>query len=300
VPLQHLDAGGLNVLYASLLASGRADGEGGLSPRTVRYIHTICHRAFKDAVRWKRIIANPVDGADPPRLSASARPEMTVWSAEVLARFLDLSRSSGDRYFAGWYLLATGGMRRGEALGLRWADLDLDAGRASIRQTVIAVRHQVAFGAPKTAKGRRVVLLDAGTVTVLREHRRRQLEERLLMGAGWHDHDLVFAKVDGTPIHPERLSREFARRIERWALPHIRLHDLRHGWATMALQAGVNPKVVSERLGHAGIAITLDAYSHVSEPIQAGAADAVAALVASAGSSPVAERPTKRLEPLQP
>ena len=97
------------------------------------------------------------------------------------------------------------------------------------------------------------------------------------MGAGWQDHDLVFAKVDGTPIHPERLPREFDRRIERWALPRIRLHDLRHGWATMALEAGVNPKVVSERLGHAGIAITLDTYSHVSEPMQAGAADTVTA-----------------------
>jgi integrase len=104
------------------------------------------------------------------------------------------------------------------------------------------------------------VALDAGTVAVLRDYRRQQLEERLLVGSGWKDHDLVFAKVDGCPIHPERFSREFARRIERWGLPQIRLHDLRHGWATMALEAGVNPKVVSERLGHSGIAITLDTY----------------------------------------
>ena len=120
------------------------------------------------------------------------------------------------------------------------------------------------------------------------------------MGAGWLDHDLVFAKMDGAPIHPERFSREFDRRIERWAVPRIRLHDLRPGWARMVLQAGLNPKVVSERLGHAGIAITLDTYSHVGEPMQAGAADAVAALIGTAGSNRVTELPTRRPEPLQP
>jgi integrase len=276
--LGQVDAVVLNGLYADLLASGRADRPGGLSPRSVRYVHTILHRAFKDAVRWRRLIVNPVDAADPPRAAAHARAEMRTWSADTLGAFLRHSQETKDRYFAAWYVLATTGVRRGEVLGLRWADLDLDAATASIVQTVIVVKHDVRFGSPKTAKGRRSVALDPGTVAVLREHRRHQLEERLLMGAGWQDHDLLFTKVDGTPIHPERFSREFDRRNERWSLPRIRLHDLRHTWATLALQAGIHPKIVSERLGHANITITLDTYSHVTPTMQAEAAATVAGL----------------------
>jgi len=199
-------------------------------------------------------------------------------SVEVDARFLDGARST-DRYWAAYLLLATTGMRRGEALGLRWADLDLMASRAAIRQTVVTVNHDVRFGTPKTAKGRRTVTLDVVTLAALREHRKVQAAERLLVGAGWRDHDLVFAKVDGTPLHPERFSREFTRRSARLGLPPIRLHDLRHGWATMALAAGFHPKVVQERLGHASISITLDLYSHVSPALHGEAAETVAALV---------------------
>jgi integrase len=278
--LTQVDAGTLNGLYAELLSAGRADGQGGLSPRSVRYVHTILHRALKDAVRWRRLAVNPADAADPPKASAIARPEMTTWTAATLAEFLDRSRGYGDRYFAAWHLLAMTGMRRGEVLGLRWADVDLEAGRLAIVQTVIAVKHAVSFGTPKTAKGRRAVALDGGTVAILRDHRRQQLEQRLLLGPGWRDNDLVFTAVDGEPVHPERFSREFDRRVERWALPRIRLHDLRHGWATMALQAGVHPKVVSERLGHAGISITLDTYSHVTPDMQGAAAELVAGLLA--------------------
>jgi integrase len=184
-------------------------------------------------------------------------------------------------------VLATTGLRRGECLGLRWSDLDLDGGRASIRQTVIAVKHTPMLGTPKTAKGRRTITLDAGTVTALREHRKRQAAERLLMGAGWHDHDLVFCHVDGTMLHPERFTRGFSEAVRRLGLPAIRLHDLRHGWATLALQAGIHPKVVQERLGHANISITLDTYSQVVGSLHEDAAEQVAALF-RAGSNPVA------------
>jgi integrase len=146
-------------------------------------------------------------------------------------------------------VLATTGLRRGEALGLRWADLDLDGSRASIRQTVIALKHTPLLGTPKTVKGRRTVTLDAGTVAALHEHRKRQAAERLLMGAGWTDLDLVFCHVDGTMLHPERFTRGFSDAVHRLGLPPIRLDDLRHGWATLALQAGVHPKVVQEASG---------------------------------------------------
>jgi integrase len=276
-PLVRLDAGGLNRLYAHLLAEGRRDRPGGLSPRTVRYVHTIVHRALKDAVRWGRLARNVADSADPPRAQAAPRPGVQSWSAATLADFLRRSSAYGDRSYPLWVVLATTGARRGEVLGLRWSDVDLDAGRASIRQTVIVVRHEVHTGAPKTTKGTRSLSLDPGTVKVLREWRRRQLEEKLLLGPGYDDHDLVFAKVTGQPLHPERVSREFDRRVERWTLPRITLHGLRHTWATLALAAGVHPKIVQERLGHSVIAVTLDLYSHTTPTLH----DDAAALVAS-------------------
>jgi integrase len=180
VRLRRIDAGMLNQLYAALLADGRKNyAGGGLSPRSVRYIHTIVHRALRDAVKGGRLARNPADAADPPKAGGARRPESITWTAEQLRTFLDRTRSS--RFSAAYHLLATTGLRRGEALGLRWSDLDLDGGRASIRQTVIVIRHTVMLGTPKTARGRRTVTLDSGTVAALREHRKRQAAERLLM-----------------------------------------------------------------------------------------------------------------------
>lgn len=278
VRLQAVDAGAVNGLYARLLAEGNRAKAGGLSARSVHYVHTILHRAMKDAVRWGRLQKNPTDAADPPRLSAATRPEIVTWPADTVRDFLVRSESESDRYYPLWVLLATTGMRRGEALGLRWADLELDAGQAAIRQTVIAVGHKVQMGTPKTARSRRTVALDAGTVAVLRGHRAKQAAERLQIGSGWRDHDLVFCKVDGEPLHPERASREFDRRVERWEFPKLTLHGLRHTWATLALKAGVHPKVVQERLGHSTIGTTLGIYSHVTEGMQEDAAAQVAGL----------------------
>jgi integrase len=156
-------------------------------------------------------------------------------------------------------------------------------------QTVIAVNHDVRIGSPKTAKGRRTVVLDSGTVAALREHRQRQLAERLLIGEGFTDHGLVFCRPDGGPLHPERFSRTFTQQAARAGLQPIRLHDLRHTWATLALSAGVHPKVVQERLGHAAIGITLDVYSHVTEGLHGDAAAIVADLITgTAVSTPLA------------
>jgi integrase len=125
----------------------------------------------------------------------------------------------------------------------------------------------------------RTVTLDSGTVAALREHRKRQAAEQLLMGAGWTGIDLVFCHVDGTMLHPERFTRGFSDAVRRLGLPALRLHDLRHGWATLALQAGIHPKVVQERLGDANIGITLGNYSHVVAGLHEDAADRVAALL---------------------
>jgi integrase len=146
-------------------------------------------------------------------------------------------------------------------------------------------QHQAAIGEPKTARGRRTIDLDVATVAALKEHRKRQAEERLLMGSGWRDHGLVFCRVDGGPLHPEQFSTTFRRRIRQLGLRPIRLHDLRHGWATLALAAGVHPKVVQERLGHASIGITLDTYSHVTASLHTQAAEQVAAMIFGGGET---------------
>lgn len=277
--LQQLEPSDLNALYAALL---RGDDEHRpLSPRSVAYIATILHRALKDAVRWQALVRNPVEASDPPR--PSAKPEMRTWTAEQLGRFLD--HVSGDRLAGAWELLASTGMRRGEVLGLRWTDVDLDAGTLRITRTLVTTDVQrkgepgMAWGTPKTAKGRRSVALDEATVAALRAHRARQLEERLLIGAGYADEDLVVCQPDGRPIHPKTLSYYFERKAKRAGLPPIRLHDLRHTHATLSLKAGVHPRVVQERLGHANVSITLDTYSHVDLDMQAAAAARVAALV---------------------
>jgi integrase len=276
-----VDAGTLNTLYGELLARGgrgRLAGRG-LSPRTVRYVHTIVRAALADAVKWGRLGRNPADAASPPKGRSVAPPEIQTWSAETLSAFLTRSSSDDDRYFPLWHLLAMTGARRGEMLGLRWADVDFDGHRLSIRQTVVNVKNVATLSVPKTPESKRPIAIDQRTVAVLVAWRRVQAAERLLIGPGYRDHDLVFAKPTGEPLHPERVSREFDRRITRWSFPRITVHGLRHTWATLALAAGVHPRVVQERLGHTMVTTTLQIYSHTTPVLHADAADTVAGAV---------------------
>lgn len=270
----------LNRLYAELLADGRNDGqEGGLSPRSVRYTHVIFGRAMRDAVKWQRLKVSPVTAAEPPRAKDARPPEMKTWTSDEVRQFLAAEKAT--RYWIGWCLLATTGMRRGEALGVRWADIDLDAqpARLAIRQTLTVDQGELRL-VNRTKTGRaRVIHLDAGTVAALRSARKAQLEERILFGAGYADNDLVLARPDGRPYHPERFSQEFKRRVARHGLQRIRLHDLRHTWATLALVQGQSPKVVAEQLGHSSITITLDTYSHVTPAMKSDAVELVAGLI---------------------
>ena len=265
--LQRLSPAHLNALYADLLAKG-------LSARTVLHVHATIRRALADAVKWNYLPRNVAQQASPPR---PGRPELTTWTASELRGFLE--HVTGDRLYGLWLLAASTGMRRGEVLGLRWADVDLQAARVAVRQALVAVGHQVVTSEPKTAKGRRSVALDPATVEALKAHRKQQLAERLAWGPAWVDSGLVFTREDGRPLHPREVTRAFSRHVLAAGLPVIRLHDLRHTHATLALQAGVHPKVVQERLGHANIAITLDTYSHAVPALEEQAAATVARLV---------------------
>ncbi|MFN8159954.1 MAG: site-specific integrase [Solirubrobacterales bacterium] len=266
VPLQQLSPPMLNSMYSEL---GQT-----LSPRTVRYIHAILRRAFADAVKWSRLVRSPVEAADSPSPRAGGGRAMSTWTSAELGRFLESVRD--ETLFACWRFLAMTGCRRGEALGLRWRDPDLEGGGATVVQTVVGNR---AISETKTDRGRRAIALDGETVAALRQHRRGQNEGRVILGASHDDNDLVFCREDGSPLWPRSLTRSFARLVEAADVPKIRLHDLRHTHATLALQAGVHPKVVQERLGHATISITLDVYSHAIPAMQEDAAVRVAALI---------------------
>ena len=276
----HLESIGpldLNTLYRRLLKDGRADGRGGLSPRTVRYAHSILRKAFSDAVRLGYLESNPSLDADPPSARAARPRQFQTWSPDDLRRFLESVRE--DQFYAAFYLAAASGMRRGEVLGLRWCDVDLEGRQLSVVQCVIEVAHAVRIGPPKSERSRRMIALDAKTIAVLTEHRRREEVKRRGRGAKLALDGLVFAHDDGSPLHPGCFSQIFGRRVAAAAVPRIRFHDLRHTHATLALRAHIHPKIVSERLGHSTVAITLDTYSHCIPSMQREAAEAIGALL---------------------
>ena len=273
VKLQGLTPVQLNLFYAHLLESGRRRG-GGLSPKTVRNIHVMLHRALKDAVRWGYLPRNVAVAVDPP-VGRSA--ERHVWTPDQLGAFLEHVRA--DRLYALWLLVATTGMRRGELAGLRWVDINFANARVSPQRPRVVVDHAVEVSEPKTAKGRRALALDPATLAVLREHQTRQAEEKAVIGAGYRHSGLVFTWPDGSPIHPDLMTRWFEQHSRAAGLPRIRLHDVRHSYASAALAAGVPAKVISERLGHATVGFTLDTYSHVLPGLDEAAAQAVAQLI---------------------
>jgi integrase len=280
IPLQKLVPEDLDGLYAALGADGRRDGRaGGLSPKSIRLVHLILHKALSDARRKGTVPINVAELADPPKLGAAKRREIHAWTAEELRTFLD--QVASHRLQPAWFVASHTGMRRGEVLGLRWSDVDLDRRRLAVQQAVILVAYELIISDVKTDRGRRTIDLDDRTVAVLRAWRKRQVEERLLVGDAYQHNDLVFARPDGAPTNPDLFSQSFDRAVARSGLPRIRPHDLRHTHATILLQAGVPVKVVSERLGHANPAFTITVYQHVNPGMQADAATVFSDLVAS-------------------
>ena len=270
VQIQQLTPDHLDRFYADLVALD-------LSPKTVRNVHVLVHRVLKDAMRKNLVPRTVADAADPPKLNRADRDEMKTWTPDELRQFF--TGIADHRLAPAYVLAATTGMRRGEVLGVRWRDIDFTARRLHVQQTVLSVEYKLTFGRPKTKRGERKIALDPETIRILREHARRQRDEKRLLGVGYHDQDLVFAREDGTPVHPDYFSQTFDRSVKRLGLPKIRLHDLRHTHATLGLAAGVDAKTMSDRLGHATSAFTQDIYMHAIPAKEEAAADQIADLV---------------------
>ena len=244
--------------------------DAGLAPRTVNYIHTTLHKALKNAVTDGLIPRNPSDAVKPPR---PAKPEIRPLTQDQ-ARSL-LASAKVDRFYALYVLALHCGLREGELLGLQWDDVDLNAGKLSVRRTLSEIRTGHKFERPKNGKGRSVKLSQRALES-LRTHRKRQAEQQLGAGSKWQNNGLVFPTTTGTTVSATNLlGRHFKPLLKRAGLPDIRLHDLRHTCATMLLKMGQHPKYVQELLGHANISITLDTYSHVIEGMGDGLADAM-------------------------
>ncbi|MBT3787135.1 MAG: site-specific integrase [Alphaproteobacteria bacterium] len=249
--------------YTDSLTNGRKDGKGGLAAQTVLHFHRLLHKAFSQAVKWQLLARNPVDAVEPPR---PERREMNAIDETDTAQLLE--KLAGSALFTPVLMAVTTGLRRGEILALRWKDVDFDEGRITVNQSLEQTAKGIRFKSPKTERSRRQVPLPSVTLDVLKDHKRSQNEERLRLGPVYQNQDIVFPRPDGSPTPPDSFSTRFADFIRRSGLKHIRLHDLRHSHATQLLLQGVHPKIVSERLGHSNIGITLDTYSHVLPGMQ--------------------------------
>ena len=231
----------------------------GLAPKTVQNVHGFLHRALVDAVAWKYLSDNPAGNVKPPRRPRTRRQ---VWKTEEIQIFLKSVRD--DRFAALFLLELTTGIRRGQICGLKWDAVDLDVGEITLHNNRVVVggqAHDKAGG--KTRNADKTISIDRATVAALRRWRDVQDSERAFFETDYHPGNYVFTYQDGRPLHPDSIRERFDRLAAAAGLPRITFHDLRHSYATGALRAGVSPKVISERIGHANVGFFLETYAHV-------------------------------------
>jgi integrase len=257
----------LTHLYGEKKASG-------LSNRTVQLIHITLHKALKNAVKAGLLARNVAEAVDTPKIQ---RREMRTMSETDVHIFLEMARST--QYYPLFYTALFTGMRRSEMLALRWCEVDLLLCQISVTRSMQylhsgAPENRITFKEPKTQKSRRLIALSPSTAIMLREHKAKQAELRQSLGlTPLSENDLAFAHYDGSPLLPDSVTHAWIKLVRRCGMKGVRLHDARHTHASLLLKQGVHPKIVQERLGHAGIAITLDLYSHVAPGLQQAAAN---------------------------
>jgi len=268
-----------------------------LAAGSLQRIRATLRAALNGAIREGLLTINParlVELANPHRPHAvvwtdrrvaawrrtGVRPAVAVWTARQAAEFLD--QVAEDRLFAVWWLIALRGLRRGEAAGLRWEDVDFDRRQITIAQQLTMCGRTLVVSLPKSAASRRTVAVDRRTADVLRAHARRRHAMRIAAGPRWIETGYVFTRPNGLPLQPDYLTQRFHLLVERHDLPPVRLHDLRHGAASLAHSAGADLKTIQDQLGHASIVLTADTYTSVLPPRQYQAADATARLILTA------------------
>ena len=259
------------------------NGEKPLSAQTTTHVHKILHDALKTAVQWGLLTKNVSDLVKPPKIP---KVEMKTWTEDEVVRFLDFTKNS--RYHIVFLLAVTTGMRRGELLALRWEDVDLKLGRLCVRRSYTRGLVGHIFQEPKTAAGIRTIALPQQTVEALKKQKAVLDEDRAKAeeaGATYNDHGLVVQTRNGFPVGPYYLEGRWLDLLRKSGLPKIRLHDLRHTHASLLLKANVHPKVVSERLGHSSVVITLDKYSHLFPTLQQEAAEKLDELLTSVAAN---------------
>jgi len=261
----------IETLYADMLRNGRIDGKGGLSKTTVEHHHRVLKKALSKAVKWQYLRRNPCDAVDPPKPEKKDIQTLTV---EETQQFIGKAKSS--TIYLPVLLAVTTGIRLGEVCGLRWMDIDLDNKRLSIRQVMCeSRRYGVIIKEPKTKNSKRSITLPKTTVEALRQYKAEVSKLRLQLGIGLKKEDLIFEKTPGDRMTPTRVSSAYNWFIHKNKLKRVSFHALRHTHATHLLEGNIHPKIVSERLGHATIGITLDTYSHVLPNMQEEAANKI-------------------------
>jgi len=240
----------------------------GLKPKSVRYIRGTLRTALNQAVRWGLISRNAAALVDSPRVE---HYEIQPFTPDEARTFL--AAMKGDRLEALYSVALTMGLRQGEALGLRWQEVDLDLGYLRVSKQLQRFDGQTQLVEPKTSRSRRTIAMPQSIVAALKDHRQRQLAEKGLAGTRWEENGLVFTTPLGRPVDATRVSKEFHDHLKRAGLPQRRFHDLRHSCATLLLVQGVSPRVVMDVLGHSQIAMTMNTYSHVIPELRRQAAD---------------------------
>jgi integrase len=271
IPLGKLQPVHVQAYYTQALATGRRDGTGGLSAQTVVHHDRVLNVALKRARSLRLIASNPIEDVSRPRVE---RHEIEALEPDEAATLLTTAR--GTRMFPIIFLALATGLRRGEVLGLRWCDVDLEGRRLTVAQSLEqTVAGGLKFKAPKTKRSSRTIALSLALVEELQTYRARQATERLALGIGRDPAGLVFTSIDGAPLRPDGVTWRFAKLVNQAGVRRISFHGLRHTHATDLLRAGVHSKIASERLGHSSVATTLDIYSHALPGLQEEAAQRI-------------------------